>query len=314
MNKELLSKEKPLNKISLFNGMSIGRMSFEESNKRQGKYYACENNSYPNEATKIMFPDTIFLGDIYNWKEWDIDWSEIDFVSGGFPCQAWSVAGSQEGDKDERGKLFWVMLDVMAHVLKINPSAKILIENVKMKSDFEKYITKHTIEALGEIYKILINSERLSPQNRERFYWTNFEVTQPVRLEKELVVRDILDPESLEPIRPCSPFKSKGTGVCKQVANADDVNGNQAIKRVYSIDYKAPTLTTMGGGHREPKFLIPGTMTYKKANIREIMRLQMIPEKYINQLMESKLSLTQLKKMTGNAWTKTVIDHIIKFI
>ena len=37
-----------------------------------------------------------------------------------------------------------------------------------------------------------------------------------------------------------------------------DLNGNQSIKRVYAAEGKAPTLTTMGGGHREPKVLVKG--------------------------------------------------------
>lgn len=59
-------------------------------------------------------------------------------------CQAWSVAGKQLGDKDERGMLFWTTLDIIKTVLEHNPKAKFLMENVKMKKDFEEYITQHT--------------------------------------------------------------------------------------------------------------------------------------------------------------------------
>lgn len=51
-------------------------------------------------------------------------------------CQAWSVAGKQLGDKDERGMLFWTTLDIIKTVLEHNPKAKFLMENVKMKKDF----------------------------------------------------------------------------------------------------------------------------------------------------------------------------------
>ena len=131
------------------------------------------------------------MGDVTKWREWDIDWSEIGLVGAGFPCQAWSVAGKQLGDKDERGMLFWTTLEIIAHVLKHNPSAKFLMENVKMKKDFEQYITHHTEQALGRVEKTLINSALVSAQNRQRYYWTNFEVTQPD--DKGILLKDILE-------------------------------------------------------------------------------------------------------------------------
>lgn len=106
-------------------------------------------------------------------------------------CQAWSVAGQQQGDKDERGMLFWTTLEVISQVLKHNPNAKFLMENVKMKKEFEQYITYHTEQALGNVEKILINSALLSAQNRNRYYWTNFEVTQPE--DKGILLKDVLE-------------------------------------------------------------------------------------------------------------------------
>jgi site-specific DNA-cytosine methylase len=87
--------------------------------------------------------------------------------------------------------LFWTTLEIIAHVLKHNPSAKFLMENVKMKKDFEQYITHHTEQALGKVEKTLINSALVSAQNRNRYYWTNFEVTQPD--DKGILLKDILE-------------------------------------------------------------------------------------------------------------------------
>lgn len=168
-----------MNVLSLFNGMSFCRMALDGLNVPIEKYYSSEVDKYTNQAAQALFPDTIQLGDITNWREWDIDWARIDLVTGGFPCQAWSIAGKQLGDKDERGMLFWTMLDIMKHVKYHNPKADFLIENVKMKKEFEEYITTHTENALGKVYKILINSALVSAQNRNRYYWTSFVVAQP---------------------------------------------------------------------------------------------------------------------------------------
>ena len=180
-----------MNKLSLFDGMSCLRIASERVGLGSGKYYASEIDKFAVKVVQANWPENIQIGDITKWQEWDIDWSSIDLVTGGFPCQAWSMAGKQLGDKDERGKLFWAMLDVMKKVREQNPKAHFLIENVKMKKEFEEYITHHTKQALGEVHKILINSALVSAQNRNRYYWTSFPCTQPE--DKGILLRDILE-------------------------------------------------------------------------------------------------------------------------
>lgn len=177
--------------LSLFNGISGLHCAFDRAGIKVDTCYYSEIDKYANMVTEKHYPNDIALGDVTKWKEWNIDWSSIDFVSAGFPCQAWSVAGNQLGDKDERGALFWTTLDVIANVLKHNPNAKFLMENVKMKKDFEQYITHHTEQALGYVEKTLINSALVSAQNRNRYYWTNFKVTQPD--DKGILLRDVIE-------------------------------------------------------------------------------------------------------------------------
>ena len=179
------------NVLSLFNGISGCHSALGRAGIEHGTVYYAEIDKYANMVTEKHYPNDIALGDVTKWREWDIDWSSIDLVGAGFPCQAWSVAGKQLGDKDERGMLFWTTLEIIAHVLKHNPSAKFMMENVKMKKDFEQYITHHTEQALDRVEKTLINSALVSAQNRNRYYWTNFEVTQPE--DKGILLRDILE-------------------------------------------------------------------------------------------------------------------------
>jgi DNA-cytosine methyltransferase len=128
---------------------------------------------------------------VLDWQNWDIDWASIGLVTGGFPCQAWSVAGKGLGDKDPRGALFWTFLDIIKNVMLHNPNAKFLMENVKMKKEFENYITHHTEQALGTVHKTLINSALVSAQSRQRYYWTNFAVTHPS--DRGIILADILE-------------------------------------------------------------------------------------------------------------------------
>lgn len=245
-----------MNVLSLFDGMSCGRIALERAGIKVNSYYSSEidkyaiqiaNKNYPQDADKR-------LGDVTKWQYWNIDWSSIDLVTGGFPCQAWSIAGKQQGDRDERGMLFWTMLDIMKKVLEHNPKANFLIENVKMKKEFEEYITLHTTQALGTVYKYLINSALVSAQNRQRYYWTNIEgIEQPE--DKGILLRDILE-DDIQSLRPCELREYKQDSICHHIADATDIKGNECIKRVYADSGKAPTLTTMTGGHREPKVLI----------------------------------------------------------
>ena len=55
--------------------------------------------------------------------------------------------------------------------------------------------------------------------------------------------------------RPCTIREFRPTSLCHHIADADDISGNESIKRVYADSGKSPALTTMQGGHREPKIL-----------------------------------------------------------
>lgn len=180
-----------MNILSLFDGKSSGYTALELIGITPSNYYSAEIDKYAIKVSNAIHPNQTRLGDVTKWREWDIDWRNIDLILGGFPCQAWSMAGKQMGDKDERGMLFWTMLDIMKEVRKHNPNADFLIENVKMKKEFEEYITHHTEQALGEVHKILINSALVSAQNRNRYYWTSWKNEQPE--DKGIHINEILE-------------------------------------------------------------------------------------------------------------------------
>lgn len=240
--------------LSLFDGISACHLALTKAGFNVDTYYTAEIDKYATQISEHHYPDAIRFGDVTKWQEWDIDWSSIDIVTGGFPCQAWSVAGKQLGDKDERGMLFWTMLDIMKMVLKHNPKAYFLMENVKMKREFEEYITHHTEQALGQVEKHLINSALVSAQNRNRYYWSNIQgITQPE--DKGLVLADVIEGNGVE--RPCEPREFKPDSLLHHAADATDIKGHGYNKRVYAETGKCPTLAASSGGNLEPKVLIP---------------------------------------------------------
>ena len=261
--------------LSLYDGMSCTQIALDKLGIKPTKYYASEIDPKAIEITKKNYPDTIHLGDVTKWREWDINWGEVSLCVAGFPCQSWSNAGKSLGDRDPRGKLYWVTLDIIQHVLKCNPDAKWLMGNVRMSNAFEEYITHHTVTALPHVNKILINSSLVSAQNRRRFYWSNIDgITQPE--DKQIVLKDILedgltDREKSHCID-ANYFKGGNlksyfekhrrqlvfskSEMC-HVADAD-LKGHAYNRRVYSDEGKSPSLCASSGGNLEPKVLVKG--------------------------------------------------------
>jgi len=270
-------------------------------------------------VSQANYPDTVHLGDLTGndfklWLNAVAPQGKIDLLIGGSPCQGFSFAGKQLNFDDPRSKLFWDYVKVLR---KLKPKY-FLLENVKMKQDSMDVIT----EALG-VEPVFINSRLVSAQNRQRYYWTNIPM-DGLPDDKGILLKDVLEDGTVDRDKAhcidANYFKGGNLksyfekhrrqlvfskdGLC-HVGDAD-LSGNGYIKRVYHPDGKAPTLTTMGGGHREPKVLT-SDVSWRKLTPLECERLQTVPEGYTDYV-----SNTQRYKMLGNGWTVDVITHIMK--
>lgn len=166
--------------LSLFDGISCGRVALERAGITVDKYYASEIDKHAMKISQKNYPDIIQLGSVC-----DIDFSQykdIDLIIGGSPCQGFSFAGKQLNFDDPRSKLFF---EFVRAVKTIKPKY-FLLENVKMKQEFQDAIS----EQLG-VKPIEINSALVSAQNRKRLYWTNIPVnTMPE--DKHIILKDIV--------------------------------------------------------------------------------------------------------------------------
>lgn len=68
--------------LSLFDGMSCGQIALNKIGIKPSAYYASEIDKYAIQVTQHNYPDTIQLGGIEGWKDWDMDWGNIDLVMG----------------------------------------------------------------------------------------------------------------------------------------------------------------------------------------------------------------------------------------
>lgn len=63
-----------MNVLSLFDGMSCGRLALDKAGVNYNNYYAAEIDKFAVKVSSANYPDTIQLGDVKKWREWDIDW------------------------------------------------------------------------------------------------------------------------------------------------------------------------------------------------------------------------------------------------
>lgn len=221
-----------LNILALCDGISGGQIALTELGVPINRYYASEIDKFAIKQTHHNFPKTIQLGDIENWREWDIDFKSIDLILAGTPCQGFSFAGKQLAFDDPRSRLFFVFVDILNHIRKLNPDVKFLLENVNMKKSHLEVISRYT-----GVFPVRINSNLVSAQNRDRWYWTNVK-TKQVGLFGE-VYSDIPQP--------------KDRGVLLRDVLEKDVDERHYIKNPkigfegMSIDKKSNTLRTGGG-------------------------------------------------------------------
>ncbi|MDC0183353.1 DNA (cytosine-5-)-methyltransferase [Nitrosomonadales bacterium] len=161
--------------IDLFAGLGGIRIGFEEACKELGMTPQCvftsEIKKYAVEIYKNNFDNNDVYGDITQINEKDIP--DFDYLLGGFPCQAFSVAGTRKGFKDARGTLFF---DI-ARIIKEKEPNGFLLENVEGLVSHDKGRTLETIlnilrKDLDYIveWKVLNSSDFGVPQNRKRIY------------------------------------------------------------------------------------------------------------------------------------------------
>jgi DNA (cytosine-5)-methyltransferase 1 len=238
-----------------------------------------------------------------------------DILTGGFPCQPFSIAGLQEGFNDERSNVFWKILSIIDY----HQPKCVILENVKNLVSHDETKTFNTIKSNLENrgyhirYKILNTAEITGiPQHRERIYivcmkskkvFDKFSLDFP-KIEKKKIS------EFLETnIHPKYYYTDKSSTwelVKNNVVKKDTI---YQYRRVYVRENKSsecPTLTANmgGGGHNVP--IILDNTGIRKLTPRECFNLQGFPASY----SLPTLSDSSLYKLAGNAVSVPVVRLI----
>ena len=302
-----------INVLSLFDGISCGMIALERANIKVNNYYASEIEPNAIAISQNNYPNIIRLGDITKWKTWNIDYSSIDLILAGSPCQGFSFCGKQLNFDDKRSKLFFEFLDIYNHILKFNPNVKFLLENVEMKNEY-----KNVISQLLHCDYICIDSELITPMRRKRLYWCNWNVNMPQ--SKSTILKDILDYNVNDKyflnevkFNKLIEFKDNNLFI-KNKDNRDllvQENDGVILSRTWQvymplIKQKSHCIRSANPDDIGVCVLYNNQLRFRRFTLSEMERLQTLPVGYTNCVNES-----AAKKCIGNGWTVDIITHLL---
>lgn len=298
--------------LSLFDGISCGRVALERVGLPVTSYHAWEIEPNSIQISRNNYPDIEQHGDVT--KEDFSKYHGCDLLMGGSPCQGFSTSGKGLNFDDPRSKLFFEFI----RAVKETEPQYFLLENVNMKREWRDTITEY----MG-VDPILINSSLVSAQSRPRLYWTNIPgVTAPpdkgITLEEILEDNDLTHPGAIRGRR-----LNKATIVGRRLdgrGHRQDYNKNIPITQclevrrtntdksncITTVD-KDNVLTTLPPGRYPNAF--NGEYPFRYYTTREYERLQTLPDGYTKGVPES-----AARKAIGNAWTVDIIAWILSHI
>lgn len=268
------------------------------------------------ETFKLNHSNYIINDDIKNIKNEDVP--DIDVIVGGFPCQAFSIAGYRKGFEDERGEIFFQL----ARIINAKLPRVVFIENVKNLLSHDKgntyKVIKETLESYGYHLKTMVlNASEYGniPQNRERIYiigfkneldLINFRSIEPIELFQS--ISDIIDYE--KKVEDRYYYREDNCKFYDELAN--NIKNKDTLyqwRRVYVRENKSnlcPTLTAnMGtGGHNVPLVLTKHGI--RKLTPKECFLFQGYPKDFTL----PDLAQSHLYKQAGNSVVVPVIQRL----
>lgn len=179
--------------LSMFDGISCGRVALDRLGIVPEVYFASEIDKYAERVSADNYPDIIRLGDAFNVEEWNL--GPIDLLLGGSPCTNWSVAQKNNRETESSG-IGWELFSLYVKALNRYKPRYFLYENVKSMSP----AIRAEITRVLEVEPIMINSALVSAQNRERLYWTNIPgVEQPE--DRGVLLADVIEGGTVDRIK-----------------------------------------------------------------------------------------------------------------
>ncbi len=302
--------------LSLFDGISCGRIALARAGISVKEYYASEIDKHAEAVSKHNYPDIIRLGDVNGYNDWSI--GNPDLLIGGSPCQDLSIAkANRKGLDGKRSGLFWRYVECLE---KFKPTYFLLENNNSMPKE-----AKDTISATLGFEPIMINSELVSAQLRKRLYWigqrnengtySKVEIEQPQ--DKGILLQSILESGTVD--------RKKSLCLTRRYAG---FNGSQDYFRHRYFGKSFGQAVFEGEASPEEHKAaykqygrysgveVNGTM--RQMSHLECERLQTLPDRFTEFGLYDEECREVPKgaryEMIGNGWTVDVIAHIFTFL
>lgn len=303
-NKNNNSSENGLRVLSLCGGVETGLYALLKLGIPIREYHTYEILPEAIAVSKYHFPWITHHGDLY---EADFrQFKGFDLLLAGTNCQSLSVCRIENKQVNSglkgKSRIFFKAVEA----LKIIQPKYFMFENVIPSSDED---LKTMTENVG-VNPILLNSGVFSPQNRERYYWTNI-LLGDLPKESPLVLKDIMENNVNEKYFYKQDFKILDMN--KRICAELNINTMEMNKRIYNPNFKCCTLTCVNGGYHEKKVMDCGKP--RKLTPIEYERLQGLPDGYTDVLINGrKISDTKRYSLMGNGWNEPTVEWIFSFM
>ena len=292
--------------LSLFCGCGGLDMGFSRTG--YNIVYANDFDKYAVETYKANFNHQVILGDVN-----DIDlnaFPQFEVLIGGFPCQPFSMMGSEKGFDDKRGTLFFRIVAIIKHKIKKRQKPKVVVlENVRSLRTHDKGRTYKTIKKILEddlkykVFDAVLNTADYGiPQTRNRMYIVCFankdaSFSFPPKMELTQTLQDLLecdvDDKYYLSNKILSTILSDGTGGYKAKSEID-------------LKVARPLCATMAKMHRACQDnYVTQNGRVRRLTPRECARLQGFDDSFIIPVSDS-----QAYKQFGNAVTVNVAQAV----
>ena len=312
-----------MNVLSLFDGISCGMIALDKLGINVNNYFASEIDENAIKISKANYPNIKHIGDVTKITKDNIkNMPKIDLILGGSPCQGFSNNGKGLNFNDSRSKLFFDFVNILNWVREVNnKNVKFLLENVKMKKEWEDIITQYV-----KVRPIEINSKLLTAQNRPRLYWSNIDNID-IPKDAGIEIINILDKNvkfdfiNHEGLKICKSISENSRNLIYRVDN--EVRIKQATKQGYivanegdGINLSFPCSLSRRGRVIKGKSNCLDTScnicvyidnSIRRFTINELEKLQGLPIGYTNHVSDR----SRIKAI-GNGWTIDVIEHILR--
>lgn len=321
-------KDKEINILSLFDGISCAKLALERAGIKINKYYSSEidksalaiqNHHYGNDTNHIQ------LGDVSKISGIDLS-DEIDLVIFGSPCTNLSSINpvDRRGLEGEESKLFYEALRILKEIYVFQPTSKklyFLMENVaSMKAVDRDKITEELSKIFNDVELLKIDSALITPAHRRRLYWTNIpNVSVPESIDvkySDILENGYVDRDKANVLLSGNVtltngifrhFKMNIGNIIYKYKDFAELQTEEKLLKYPLILEKSGYVGKSGSNPEELDF---PNGCYRQPSIKEYSRLMTVPDNYVDGV--PKISKTDKLKVLGLAFSVDVVAHLLK--